>query len=423
MCFLLIIINRFTPTQPINVTQNPFNKNEYDESLFTRLLPICEQSMLQTEAINIHSSTNDVMMGCSEFLPTLTTRGICLTRNAENLDQILKTNSHLSTFQDTFYPPRHQHNVENITTDLSTHHFSFVIDSNTYKDLKRGKDWNISSNTVFNIGIHSPTDVADIRGWYNQIMVVPTGYITKITIKQSEIKADDTLRSVGMEARKCRFTEENNDLPSVMYYSKVNCLLDCNMEVAQKTCGCRPWDYPTPDDHNDTSTKSQFRICDYFGTSCFTTVLQGNSESKCLEKCVPNCDEINYSISIDKEPIDPGRRICSYNRDPINALELEIKKHVLTQFVENHTYVDVTGIIASEPPERRMMSLLKEILSNSNDSYYLDEKKAYEQDCVAKLNSDVAAVIVSIDSPTFTRMVKSSKVSFFDKLAILGKIP
>ena len=104
-------------------------------------------------------------------------------------------------------------------------------------------------------------------------------------------------------------------------------------------------------------------------------------------------------------------------------MELEIKKHVLTQFVENHTYVDVTGIIASEPPERRMMSLLKEILSNSNDSYYLDEKKAYEQDCVAKLNSDVAAVIVSIDSPTFTRMVKSSKVSFFDKLAILGKIP
>jgi hypothetical protein len=375
--------------------------------------------MLQTEAINIHG--NDIMMGCSEFLPTLTTRGICLTRNAENLDQILKPNSYLSTFQDTFYPPGHQHEVENITTDLSTHHFSFVVDSNTYKDLKRGKDWNISSNTVFNIGIHSPTDVADIRGWYNQILIVPTGYITKITIKQSQIRADDTLRSVGMEARECRFSEENKDLSSIMHYSKENCLLDCNMVMAEKTCGCRPWDYPTPGHHNTTSTESQFRICDYFGTTCFNMVLEGNFDSKCLEKCVPNCDEINYSISIDKEPIDPGKRICSYNREPINALELEIKKHVLTQFVENHTYVNVNGSIASEPPEMRMMNLLKEILSNSNDSYYLDDKKAYERDCVAKLNSDVAAVIVSIDSPTFTRMVKSSKVSFFDKLAILGR--
>ena len=386
----------------------------------TKLLPICKQSMLQAKAKSKHGNNDDPMMICSEFLPTLTNHGFCLSRNAANLDKIFKPSSYMSTFKDTFYPINSKHDVKNIQRDLAAHHFTFLVDGNSYKDLRRGKDWQISPNTVFNLGIHSTHDTADIRGWFNQILSIPTGYITKITVKQVEIKADETLRSIGKERRGCRFTEENEDLKSVKSYSKVNCLLDCKMEEAEQICGCRPWDYPSPNQIKNSSDNAHTRICDFYGASCFNKILQENKESKCHEKCVPNCDEINYSILIGKEPIDPGRRICNYLGSPTNALEFEIKKYMLSQFVELSPYGNNNGHLAASPPEKRILNLIKGILSKSNYSYYTDEKLAYEKDCEAKLNTDMAAVIISIDSPTFTRMVKSSKVSFFDKLAILG---
>ena len=387
----------------------------------TKLLPICKQSMLQSKTKSKHERNDDPMMICSEFLPTLSNHGFCLTRNAANLDRIFKSSDYMSTFRDIFYPPNSKHDVKNIQRDLSAHHFTLLIDGNSYKNLKRGKDWKVSANTVFNLGIHSTYDTADIRGWFNQILNIPTGYITKISVKQVEIKADNSLRSIGKERRGCRFTEENEDLNSVKSYSKVNCLLDCKMEEAEELCGCRPWDYPSPDKPNNSSFDDRSRICDFYGTSCFNKILQENEESACHTKCVPNCDEINYSISIGKEPIDPGNRICSYYSNPNNALEDEIKKYMLAQFVEHKQDGNKNGHIAASPPEKRILNLFKGFISKSNESYYTDERSSYEKDCKAKLNSDMAAVVISIDSPTFTRMIKSSKVSFFDKLAILGK--
>ena len=395
-----------------------FDKEKYKQVLFTRLLPICKQSMLQDETF---TSQDDSMMICSDFLPTITNHGICLTKNAANLKEIFKTSDYLTKFQDTFYPTDSQHDIRAVERDLAKHHFTFLVDANSYKDLKRGKDWNTTSNTIFNLGIHSTKDVADIRGWFDRIIKISSGYINKITIKILEISADETLHSLDKEQRGCRFTEESNDLSSVKSYSKVNCLLDCKMDEAEKICGCRPWDYPPPTYNNDSTVSKQTKICDFYGSSCFNKVLQENVESVCHEKCVPNCDEISYSISIDKEEIDPRNRICSYFGNPKNTLEFEIKKYMLSQFTQDDQYAGNIDFKASNPPERRILNLFKGVLSKSNHSYYMAEKTAYERDCEAKIDSDLAVVIVSIDSPKFTRMVKSAKVSFFDKLAILGK--
>ena len=393
--------------------------NEYEKFLFTKFLPMCKQSMLQDEAIK--GSLDHPILLCSDFIPTLTNHGICLSKNSADLDRLFKPGDYLSKFKETFYPQQYHHEVENIQADLSFHHFTFFVDGNSFQDLKKGTEWKSSSNRIFNLGIHSTNDTADIRGWYNQIMNIPTGYITKITIKQSQLKADKSLRSVSKERRGCRFTEENDDLSSVKWYSKVNCLLDCKMTEAEKLCGCRPWDYLSTDPSNKSSNDDHLnRICDFYGTSCFNKILQENTESACREKCVPNCDEINYAISMYKEPIDPGRRICNYDAKPNNVLELEIKRHISSQFMENGQYGNGINHNASSPPERRVINLIKELLLGADDKIYLDEKASFEKLCAAKLNTDVAAIIISIDSPVFTRMIKSSKVSFFDKLAILG---
>ena len=420
-CLCTIYFYRFSAVHLNGPMQYSFNRKEYNESLFTRLVPSCSQGMLQKQSHSNHMK-QDVDLPCSDFLPSFSNHGICLTRNGATLDQIFKSNSHLSTFQSIFHPKQYHQKVQRISQDRSAHYFSFFLDGNTYKDLKRGMDWNISTNTEFNIGIHSPNDIADIRGWFNTIIKVRTGYITKLTIKLSQITSDESIRGIDIEKRGCRFTDENGELSSVNLYSKINCLLDCNMKFAENICGCRPWDYPTSDQENKTSIPHQLRMCDFYGSSCFNRALRQNMKSKCDRKCVPNCKEIDYSVAIEVEPIDPEKTICSYldASKSITTMEFQIKKYVHALFSEQNWYGEV-DYVSDSPPERRMLNLLTDILLNANESYHSDEKKVFESDCTTKLNSDIAAVIVNIGSPTFSRNIRSLKVSEFDKLATLGK--
>jgi len=64
---------------------------------------------------------------------------------------------------------------------------------------------------------------------------------------------------------------------------------------------------------------------------------------------------------------------------------------------------------------------MKEILLQRNTSYADDEGTLFHHDCASKIRTDIAAVIVSIDSPKFDRMIKTAKVTLSDKLATLGK--
>ena len=102
------------------------------------------------------------------------------------------------------------------------------------------------------------------------------------------------------------------------------------------------------------------------------------------------------------------------------------------------------------PPERRMMNIMKEAMlkENQNNTHYgeedaitlisklvkdnslkmiinhtiySDEIAAFKKDCAKKLEYDIAAVIVSIDSPTFSRTTKNLRVTFQGKLASIGK--
>ena len=149
-------------------------------------MPICSPTLLD-ERVKSNNTRQEVDMTCSNFLPSLSNHGLCLTKNGGRLDQIFTSNSYLSTFQDIFRPNQYPQEIKNIKKERSSQHFTFLVDRNSYKDLKRGMDWNSSSNSEFSIAIHSPNDTADIRGWYKQyeVMKVHTGYITTIKIKLS----------------------------------------------------------------------------------------------------------------------------------------------------------------------------------------------------------------------------------------------
>lgn len=94
--------------------------------------------------------------------------------------------------------------------------------------------------------------------------------------------------------------------------------------------------------------------------------------------------------------------------------------HIRAIFSEKELYNDVIHGLHG-PPGRTLMKLIKDTLSQNNESYYIDEIKAFERDCRAKLETDIAGVIVIINSPTFSRIVTNVKVSYTEKLANFGK--
>ena len=388
-----------------------FHKERYDAMLFNRLVPICSKQFLR-KRLKFSGLFKDIDRTCSEFLPSFSNHGFCTTRNGDALSNLFRQNHHLEIFNKTFHPKNLQQEVENITKDRSLHHFTFVIDRSVYKDMKRGVKWNQPTTGELKLSIHSPQDVADIRGWINEIITAPTGFITTIKIRPSTIVSEDSVRNIDVEKRKCRFSDENEELTSFKWYSRINCLLDCNSDYAENICGCRPWDYPQATEHKDTAEEKK-RICDFFGNTCFNMILENNKADSCEKKCVPDCDEVSYAITINVYPINDAT-ICDVNNDPTTLLEFQMRQHIMSLYSRDPDWTK-NNYISNYSPDQRLINLIQDVLTNNS------ETERFKNDCKAKLNSDIAAVDVSIVSPKYSSINKSVKATWFDKLAVFGK--
>ena len=283
-------------------------------------------------------------------------------------------------------------------------------------------DDHISSPIIWSTVILNSCLVTDIRGWDNKVINAPTGFITTIKVDLSKQKGDSSIQTIPVSKRGCKFNEENEHLTSIKWYSKINCFFDCKMEIGEKVCGCRPWDYPTNRKNNKTLSEVDKRICDFFGSSCFNKILAGNMEEKCKKRCNPECDKISYKMDISEKALNTDNRICGIRNKPYTKLEQTLKMYLLSQFWEERSldFTDLDSTLSSGPTEKRTINLMRDVLVNENISYFSNQEKAFERDCQAKIRSDIAAVIVSIDSPTFDKTTKRVQVTIIDKLGVLG---
>ena len=58
--------------------------------------------------------------------------------------------------------------------------------------------------------------------------------------------------------------------------------------------------------------------------------------------------------------------------------------------------------------------------SSFNQTHDINANLSFKHDCTQKLEYDIAAVIISIDSPTFSKTTKNVRVTFQGKLASIG---
>ena len=400
LSFRLMMKNTSNASKP-----DLFDGQKNKTSLYTTMIPLCH---------HIASENQHGVMDfkCAEFIPAFTSHGLCLTRNGDSQDNIFQPSYYLDTFKETFLPEHFKQQVRYIGNKASARQFALMIDGNRYNDLKRGLAWNISRRTPFILSVHSPTDTADTREWENQVIEVKAGYITTIRIKIVQLVSDASVRTVKLHKRGCRFSDENKDLSVFKWYSADNCLLECSMDFAEATCGCRPWDYPAVPKVTKVGRTS--KICEFYGSSCFNSILQGNITEECREKCVSNCNDIKYSISIETQPIDEDGEICRSQADPDDALRIEIKIYIKTLLSRDSTS-DFDNI-----QKLGMMNLIKDMLLQTDNSSYLNKEATFEKNCKRKLKYDIAGVILKI-SPSFKRLEQDVRVSMTDILGSLGK--
>ena len=157
-----------------------------------------------------------------------------------------------------------------------------------------------------------------------------------------------------------------------------------------------PWDYPVPDD-------LKWPICDFYGSSCFTSYMENGLAEQCRKECLPGCNEIKYTIWEEKEPID-WENLCSYEHDA--------KKHTIDLFdIEASKLVKNPSFASSEAILQYQQVLLNITDTNSFKSRYCKEKFLF----------DIAMVEVIMDSPTVIKYIQHQRVTITDKLANFGK--
>ena len=167
-------------------------------------------------------------------------------------------------------------------------------------------------------------------------------------------------------------------------YSREACILECQIDQAFQRCGCYPWDYPFPNNQNDN-----FIICDTYGNICFENVMKNRSKNNCdVTKCPMDCNSISYSYSIVSTPFKETE-LCSKTG----------KDSIFEEFYNNPF-----------PPSFMTKARTYFYNENSKPSDLCRKYLPYRAEVSFRLATDTVSVIV-----------RTRRLSFFDKLSAFGK--
>ena len=132
------------------------------------LVPVCRQKR--------SSSFSE----CTDFRASFTNKGLCFTRNGGNFDTMFKPTAYSSAFKNIMIPGRENDSVRYSKGSGIQYQYTFVVDTNGHADLKIGTHRALTTDPSIQLGIHSPNDIADIKG---SGIDIHHGYETTIRIR------------------------------------------------------------------------------------------------------------------------------------------------------------------------------------------------------------------------------------------------
>ncbi len=199
-----------------------------------------------------------------QFFRSYTSEGFGYTFNGRRF-----WNKHLvgNQFNKIFYeqmaplPVRNDPDVMYPTSSGLEAGLSIKLALNKYEKVIKASPSTQGPTPMFKVTVHDPYSPPDPR---SEGVEVTPGHISTLLITPSQINTTESVKSLPVQKRKCKFRSENDDMKIFSYYTQSGCMFECSLGIAADKCGCIPWNYPRFDPMHD--------VCDYMGAECFEHV-------------------------------------------------------------------------------------------------------------------------------------------------------
>ena len=301
---------------------------------------------------------------CHEFLPTLTSSGICYTSHRNPMD-LYKPNAYTNIFKRIFFDPHVRYNKK---MRKSTPLFQGRIPPGGWK-----KDYKIITNMNFhNYKFRIPyvpktqpiqfavNDNPNAFSLLYNDLDLDVGYHNTITISQSVLNSTKSLKAMPISTRDCRFQDEAEEMKLFKNYTQQGCLFECRLNLSFNICGCYAWNYPQILDEGESLKP----ICNSFENSCFNREFN-NYKLECPH-CVTDCQMTIIDVIKEIEPIKEKKEIDKYgngflNPHMINAFPIkEFRKLKFTHQIKTQ----ITSIIVKFEPWKHVIEYQLEPATN-----------------------------------------------------------
>ena len=102
-------------------------------------------------------------MDCADFVPSFTNEGLGFTRNGANIETMYRPSLYRKDFKTTMLFNQTNAYLKFVKGSGINNQYTFLLNTNQYKDLRRGIKWNQTQKSQVKLAIHSPLNVADVK--------------------------------------------------------------------------------------------------------------------------------------------------------------------------------------------------------------------------------------------------------------------
>lgn len=140
------------------------------------------------------------------------------------------------------------------------------------------------------IFIHHPNDIPFVYGERDLRDTILWGSTKDIIIKVTEIINDETVLTIPVNQRRCRFSWENEPNSVYNLYSFSTCQTNCYNLAQISFCNCTHHLMPRDNKFNTPE-------CNFKGLVCLTeNFMKISEERKACTSCISSCEEYEYRI-------------------------------------------------------------------------------------------------------------------------------
>ena len=245
---------------------------------------------------------------------------------------------------------------------------------------------------------------------------VRTGSENVVTIRSSMAHADDSLRSLKKEDRKCLLEEEVSDLKIHRKYSYFNCKFECSMFYAQSALReehnvtCLPWFFPNNNDDNPV-------ICDPWQSFDFYDTMINAVPDEACSHCLPDCSKVSYKIRMSVRPF----KTCDLSNLGVSKfcnLQLRRTNPMVQNFVNQ-----LAGIFSDKSNGIPTPAYASKIVANTRTfRLKMDNKDIFKSEASSynPFMQDIAVLKFVYDKSDVILVTSQARMTWIDYLSNVG---